>query len=390
MDIRQLKFFLAVADHNGFSRAAQHLMVAQPSLSQGIATFERELGMPLFHRIGRGVVLSEAGAALVGPARVVLRDLDEAKATMRALQGLRGGRIDLVTMPSPGMEPLTTNLTTFSRAHPGVTVNAEAAFTPEEVLALVRTGSAEIGILGSAQPTQAADLDVIPLERQALVLISGPDDDGPTDDNISRDDLTGCRLIVSQRGSLMRALVDDVLASGIEVSIVAEIAHRTSILPMVLNGLGRAVMPASWTATARRSGARVQTITPQTYLHVAAVSRRTHLTTPATALMIEAQAYAAQAARQTWAGTEEFSRVAAHARITVGNGVICGRSTSTTGRVSPSQWRRNGDTGGRSAIIVQRYRTAGISVVTPQPCEGSESAATDTIRIRIVRRCDPQ
>jgi hypothetical protein len=58
-------------------------------------------------------------------------------------------------------------------------------------------------------------------------------------------------------------------------------------------------MPASWTATARRSGARVQTIAPETYLHVAAVSRRTHLTTPATALMIEAQAYAAQAARQT-------------------------------------------------------------------------------------------
>ena len=180
MDIRQLKFFLAVVDHNGFSRAAQHLMVAQPSLSQAIATFERELGMPLFHRIGRGVVLSEAGAALVGPARVVLRDLDEAKATMRALKGLRGGRIDLVTMPSPGMEPLTTILTTFSRAHPDVTVNAEAAFTPEEVLALVRTGSAEIGVLGSAEPTQAADLDVIPLERQALVLISGPDDDGPT------------------------------------------------------------------------------------------------------------------------------------------------------------------------------------------------------------------
>ena len=69
-------------------------------------------------------------------------------------------------------------------------------------------------------------------------------------------------------------------------------------LPMVLNGLGRAVLPASWTASAQRSGARVQTITPETYLHVAAVSRRTHLTTPATALMIEAQAYAAQAARR--------------------------------------------------------------------------------------------
>jgi len=292
MDIRQLKFFLAVVDHNGFSRAAKQLIVAQPSLSQAIANFERELGMPLFHRIGRGVVLSEAGEALVGPARVVLRDLDEAKATMRALKGLRGGRIDLVAMPSPGMEPLTTILTAFSRAHPDVTVNVEAAFTPEEVLASVRSGAAEIGVLGSAEPTQAADLDVVPLERQPLVLISGPEDDGPSEVSISRADLTGCRLIVSQRGSLMRALVDDVLASGIEVRIVAEIAHRTSILPMVLNGLGRAVMPASWTESARRSGARVQTITPETYLHVAAVSRLHHLTTPATALMVEARAHA--------------------------------------------------------------------------------------------------
>src|SRR6478736_5581247 len=68
---------------------------------------------------------------------------------------------------------------------------------------------------------------------------------------------------------------------------------------MVLNGLRRAVMYACWTATARRSGARRQTTTPATYLPVPAVSRCTHLTTPATALMIEAQAYAAQAARQT-------------------------------------------------------------------------------------------
>ncbi|MGK2868707.1 MAG: LysR family transcriptional regulator [Mycobacterium sp.] len=294
MEIRQLKFFLAVVDHKGIGRAAAHLRVAQPSLSQAIATFERELGMPLFHRIGRGVVLSEAGTALVGPARVVLRDLDEAQAVMRSLKGLRGGRIDLVTMPSPGMEPLTTILTAFTRAHPEVTVNAEAAFTPEEVLALVRSGAAEIGVLGSAEPTVAEDLDVVALERQALVLISGPQDSGPTDETISRTDLTGCRLIVSQRGSLMRSLVDEVLASGIEVTIAAEIAHRTSILPMVLNGIGRAVMPSSWTESARRSGARVQIITPESHLHVAAVSRRTHLTTPATALMGEARGYAAR------------------------------------------------------------------------------------------------
>jgi len=297
VDVRQLKFFLAVVDHGGFSRAAEHLVVAQPSLSQAIAGFERELGTPLFHRVGRGVVLSEAGKALVGPARVVLRDVDEAAAAMRALKGLRGGRIDLITMPSPGMEPLTTILTAFARRHPDVTINAEAGFTPDEILGSVRSGVSEIGVLGSPEPTRAPDLSVVALESQALVLISGPDDpvvDGPT---VRREDLDGYRVIVSQRGSLMRALVDDVLADGNDLTIAAEIAHRTSILPMVLNGLGRAVMPSAWTESARRAGAHVQRIVPESYLHVAAVSRRNHLTPPAAALMDHARAYGSRTAR---------------------------------------------------------------------------------------------
>jgi len=285
-----------VVDHGGFSKAAEQLMVAQPSLSQAIAGFERELGMPLFHRVGRGVVLSDAGKTLVGPARVVLRDVDEAAAAMRELKGLRGGRVDVITMPSPGMEPLTAILTAFARQHPDVTVNAEAGFTPDEVLDSVRSGACEIGILGSAEPTRAADLDVVELESQALVLISGPDAECREGPIMRRDELSGCRLIVSQRGSLMRALVDDVLAHGIDITIVAEIAHRTSILPMVLNGLGRAVMPSSWTQTARRAGATVQRIVPESYLHVAAVSRRSHLTAPAKALMAEARRYGVSAA----------------------------------------------------------------------------------------------
>ena len=63
MDARQLEYFLAIVDHDGFGRAAQHLHIAQPSLSQAIANLERELGIQLFHRIGRGVVLSTGGRA---------------------------------------------------------------------------------------------------------------------------------------------------------------------------------------------------------------------------------------------------------------------------------------------------------------------------------------
>src|SRR6476469_3213203 len=133
VDTRQLKYFLAVVDHDGFNRAAEHLLIAQPSLSQTIAGLEKELGVPLFHRIGRRAVLSEAGKELVGPARLVMRDLDAAQSAVQALRGVRSGRLDIITMPSPGIEPLTSMIAEFIHAHPSVRLNVGAAFTPEEV-----------------------------------------------------------------------------------------------------------------------------------------------------------------------------------------------------------------------------------------------------------------
>ena len=118
MDTRKLKYFLAVVDHDGFNRAAEHLLIAQPSLSQTIAALEKDLGVPLFHRIGRRAVLSEAGKELVGPARLVMRDLDAAQSAVKALRGVRSGRLDIITMPSPGIEPLTSMIAGFTRAHP--------------------------------------------------------------------------------------------------------------------------------------------------------------------------------------------------------------------------------------------------------------------------------
>jgi DNA-binding transcriptional LysR family regulator len=285
MDARQLGYFLAVVDHHGFGRAAEHVHIAQPSLSQSIANLERELGVPLFHRVGRGVVLSEAGRQLVEPARQVLRDLDAAKAVVQSVQGVHRGRLDLVSMPSPGIEPLTAMLTRFATTHPGITVNVDGAFTPDEVVEAVRSGIAEIGLLGTAGTPHIPELRVLPIENQPLILLSPPDHDLPAGGVVHRADLRGKRLIVSQRGSLMRQLVDDILASGVEVHIAAEIAHRTSILPLVLAGFGHAVMPSSWTPLAERAGAAVHHLEPASYLRVALVSRPAALTPAARAFL---------------------------------------------------------------------------------------------------------
>ncbi|MCK9868592.1 LysR family transcriptional regulator [Nocardiopsis dassonvillei] len=326
MDARRLSYFLAIVDHGGFGRAAEHLHIAQPSLSQAIGGLERELGVDLFHRVGRGVVLTDTGTRLIEPARQVVRDLEAVRDTARSARGLRRGRVDLVSTPSPGIEPLTTLMASFAREYPLMTVNVAGAFTPEEVVQHVRSGAAEIGLLGSAGHPRTADLRVLPVEEQPLVLLSPPEEEGappertvsgrsgadrnasdregasregaasggpgPGPDRIDRADLDGLRLIASQRGSLMRQIVDDILAGGTDAHLAAEVDHRTSILPLVLSGLGHAVMPSSWKPIATRMGARVRLIEPVSHLRVVIVSRASRMTPAAQAFLGVAEHYA--------------------------------------------------------------------------------------------------
>ena len=294
MDARQLKFFLAVIDHEGFSKAADQLYIAQPSLSQAITGLERELGVALFHRVGRGVVPTDAAKELIGPARQVLRDLATAQSAMDAVKGVTTGRVEIVTMPSPGVEPLSTMMQRFALLHPDITMSIDGAFVPEEVVNSVRSGANEIGLLGAPTVTQATDLHVLPVEDQPLVLVTAPGGPFARRSSITRDELAGHRLIASQRGSLMRTMVDDVMSSGVSATVVAEVAHRTSILPLVLAGVADAVLPAGWTGLARRAGADVVSIDPPSYLRVALVYRKTSLTPSAAAFLQVAKQYAAE------------------------------------------------------------------------------------------------
>ncbi|GAB3192194.1 LysR family transcriptional regulator [Geodermatophilus arenarius] len=312
MDVRQLTYFLAVVETMNFGRAAEQLYIAQPSLSQAIGTLERELGVPLFHRVGRGIVLSDAGAQLVEPARQVVRDLEAARAAAQSVRGLQRGRVELVAMPSPGMEPLSTLIRDFTAAHPAMTVTADAAFTPEEVVQAVKTGRAELGLLGAASPPHTGGLRALLIEDQPLVLVSPPEDPLPGDPappehgdrrplgdpavrTVDRAALAGTRLIVSRHGSLVRGLVDDVLASGVDARIVVEVEHRTSILPLVLAGVGHAVLPSSWTPLAQRSGALVRRIEPAVLLRIALVSRTGALTPAARAFVACVEQYVSDA-----------------------------------------------------------------------------------------------
>ncbi|MEU5683834.1 LysR family transcriptional regulator [Streptomyces venezuelae] len=274
MDVRQLEYFLAIVDHGGFNRAASALYLSQPSLSQAVRALERDLGSSLFHRIGRRAVLTEAGTALIEPARAAVRSLETARASVAAVHELREGRLDIAAMPSQAVEPLTTMVRGFTGRHPGVSVNIRAAFTSRDVIDMVRTGAAELGLLATSGPLAEREVLSHDVGEQRFVLVTPPDGPFPAGRPVAREELAGRRLIVGQRGTGMRAYVDGLRERGIDFAIAAETEHRVAILPLVLAGVGLAVVTESWRTTAERAGALVLDIEPRTTLRIALVSRR--------------------------------------------------------------------------------------------------------------------
>ncbi|MGK5555374.1 LysR family transcriptional regulator [Actinomadura kijaniata] len=286
MDVRQLEYFLAIVDHGGFGRAAAALYVSQPALSQAVRTLERDLGSALFHRVGRRAVLTEAGRALIEPARATVRGLETARARVAAVAELRTGRLDVAAMPSQAVEPLTTMVRAFTGRYPGVSVAIRAAFTARDVVEAVRTGAAELGLLATAGPPPDREVVCHRLGEQRFVLVTAPDGPFAGRDAVDRAELSGQRLIVGQRGTGMRAYVDGLREHGVAFAVAAETEHRVSILPLVLAGVGMAVVTESWRGVAERAGARVLDIEPRSALAVALVSRRGELS-PAARRFVE-------------------------------------------------------------------------------------------------------
>jgi DNA-binding transcriptional LysR family regulator len=285
MDARQLEYFLAVVDCGGVSRAAAALYVAQPSLSQAIRALERDLGQDLFHRIGRRLVLTDAGRALIEPARQVVRGLETARASVESVADLAVGRVEIAATPSQAVEPLSKMIGAFVERYPGLTVTVRAAFTASGVVDMVRSGVTELGLLASTDPPAAAGVELTSLRRQRFVVVTAAG--GPFADRamVRREELAGKRLIVGQPGTGMRRLVDEIRASGVELRQGVETEHREAILPLVLAGVGVAVLTDSWASLARQAGALVLDLNPTAYLHVALVSRRGPISPPAVAFL---------------------------------------------------------------------------------------------------------
>ncbi|TNC26973.1 LysR family transcriptional regulator [Amycolatopsis alkalitolerans] len=262
MERRQLEYFVAIVEHGGFTHAARALRVAQPSLSRAIANLERELGVALFHRVGRNAVLSSAGELMAERARLVLRDLDALRAAARAVGDGAVGRVDVAATSSSALEPVISIIAELRERHPGVLVSTSSALSAAEVVAMVVRGRCEVGVCGSAERPAGRGLVAHHLRDEEFLLVAPPGTEMGTGDTVAREDLGGMRFVVTKPATAVRALFDRLAASVGDLPIAAEVGDRSVVLPMVLRGIGAGLMPDGWGELARRAGARVYRFAP--------------------------------------------------------------------------------------------------------------------------------
>lgn len=254
MQFQQLQYFVAVAETRHFTRAADLVHVAQPSLSQQIKALERELGADLFLRARGNITLTDAGEALLPLARRILADADTARHEVQELVQLRSGRVRLGATPSLCTGLLPDVLRAFHDRYPGIRLLIEEGGSHDLVRELAR-GALDLALVVLPLPTPSPALTTVELLREDLVVVSSPEapaPGGPGRRTVRIADLEGERLVMFRHGYDLRELtVAACRAEGFEPDFAVEGGEMDAVLGFVRAGLGLAVVPRM---VAARSG----------------------------------------------------------------------------------------------------------------------------------------
>jgi DNA-binding transcriptional LysR family regulator len=246
MELRRVRYFVAVAEELHFRRAAQRLHLAQPALSQQIRKLELELGVDLLHRSKRSVALTTAGAAFLPEARRLLRQAEEAA---RAAQDTRQGTLGNLRvghLPDAFPSILLRVFARFAASHPGVNVWPETVQT-RRALEDLRAGRLDVAVIGLPAPVQA--LDVTPLAVEGTVAAIADRHPLSGRDAVPLERLADERLVLLPRAT-NPAFFDGFAAACRTAGLAPALAETPEpdvmhALLSVAAGAGIAVLPAS-------------------------------------------------------------------------------------------------------------------------------------------------
>ncbi|TDC52669.1 LysR family transcriptional regulator [Actinomadura sp. KC345] len=280
MDLRHLRYFVAVAEELHFGRAAERLAMAQPPLSQAIRRLEAELGVELLHRSTRRVGLTDAGRGYLARARKILGEVDEAAHEARRVAAGAVGRLAIGCVGSATYSLLPAISRGLSLELPGVDFSFRGEMLVPDQTAALRAGEIDLALL--RPPIQDPSLTVLPLRRDRLVVAVPSGDPLSALREVGVTDMADADLIVhsADRRSVMYGVVLGLFRdAGVEPRIRHEVGETSTLITLVAGGLGVAVVPEPVTALALEGVAFRPLVRPAAYVDLA-VAHRTDRTEP--------------------------------------------------------------------------------------------------------------
>ena len=254
MELRQLRYLVALAEELNFTRAAEREHVAQPALSQQIRRLEDEVGLALVERTTRHVALTEAGEVLVVRARRVLAELEAAGTELQGLRGMDTGHVSIGAMHTMGPIDLSLPLALFHDRHPGVglTVREQSS---EEMAEMLRVDEIDLAFLSVTERVESHGLALHQLVSEELVVLLPPDHPLNGRAQVRMAELADEQFISFRAGARLRELLFAAgREAGFEPRVTLESNESQRIRRLVARGLGVAILPRS---DAERPGAEV-------------------------------------------------------------------------------------------------------------------------------------
>jgi DNA-binding transcriptional LysR family regulator len=245
MDLRQLRYLVALAEEGNFTRAAAREHIAQPALSQQLRRLEDELGLLLVERTTRQVSITQAGELLVARARRILAELDAAHAELESIRGVRTGRVRVGAMHTMGPVDISLVLAIFHMRYPGVelTVREESS---EDLAEMLRDDALDLAFLSVTERVESHGLALHQLVSEELVVVL------PLHHHLARRrrlrmaELRAEEFISYRPGARLRELLFAAgREAGFEPQVKLESNESQRIRRLVSRGMGVAILPRS-------------------------------------------------------------------------------------------------------------------------------------------------
>jgi DNA-binding transcriptional LysR family regulator len=248
MEMRQLEYFIAVADEANFTRAAQRVHISQSGVSAQIRQLEHDLGATLIDRSGRTATLTAAGAAALPHARAVLTSAGAVRQAVDAVNGLIRGRLVVGMVTACTVTPLFDALAAFHRAHPGVEITL-IEDNSDRLTERVRAGAADLALIG-ASGTPPPGLGTLPIISERLVAALPPGHPLAGRPQVTLADITAYPIVCMPAGTGIRTVLDQACAAqGIQPDIALQASAPGAVADLAIRGLGIAILSESMAAS---------------------------------------------------------------------------------------------------------------------------------------------